>query len=47
MTNIVLHSTSGPDGKLRLEVAVGLADTEFEVELVGDGKALSWASLHF
>jgi len=34
MTSIVLYSTSGPDGKLRLEVPVGQADTEFEVELV-------------
>jgi hypothetical protein len=33
MTSIVLHSTSGPDGKLRLEVSVGQADTEFEVEV--------------
>jgi hypothetical protein len=34
MTDFVLHSTSGPDGKLHLEVPVGQADTEFEVELV-------------
>ena len=34
MTSIVLHSTSGPDGKLRLEVPVGKPDTEFEVEVV-------------
>lgn len=34
MTSIVLHSTSGPDGKLHLEVPVGQADTDFEVELV-------------
>jgi hypothetical protein len=34
MKNIVLRSTSGPDGKLHLEVPVGQADTEFEVELV-------------
>jgi hypothetical protein len=34
MTSIVLHSTSGPDGKLHLEVPVGQADTEFEVEVV-------------
>jgi hypothetical protein len=33
MTSIVLHSTSGPDGKLRLEVPVGQPDTEFEVEV--------------
>jgi hypothetical protein len=28
---IVLHSKSGADSKLRLEVEVGLANTEFEV----------------
>ena len=33
MTSIVLHSTSGPDGKLHLEVPVGRPDTEFEVEV--------------
>jgi hypothetical protein len=32
MTSIVLHSTSGPDGKLHLEVPVGQPDTDFEVE---------------
>jgi hypothetical protein len=34
MTSIVLHSTSGPDGKLHLEVPVGQPDTEFEVEVM-------------
>ena len=34
MTSIVLHSTSGPDGKLHLEVPVGQPDTEFEIEVV-------------
>ena len=34
MTSIVLHSTSGPDGKLHLEVPAVQPDTEFEVELV-------------
>lgn len=34
MTNIVLHSTSGPDGKLHLEIPVGQPDTQFEVEVV-------------
>jgi hypothetical protein len=34
MTSIVLTSTSGPDGKLHLEVPVGKPDTEFEVEVV-------------
>src|SRR5215467_5475985 len=34
MTSIVLHATSGPDGKLHLEVPVGSPNTEFEVELV-------------
>ena len=34
MTNIVLHSTSGPDGNLHLEIPVGQPDTEFEVEVV-------------
>jgi hypothetical protein len=32
--NIKLNSTSGRDGKLHLEVPVGQADTEFEVELM-------------
>ena len=41
MTNIVLHSTSGPDGNLHLEVPVGLADTEFEVELVARPKVMA------
>jgi len=34
MTSIVLHSTSGPDGKLHLEVSAGSPNTEFEVEVV-------------
>jgi hypothetical protein len=34
MASIVLHSTSGPDGKLHLEVPVGTPNTEFEVEVV-------------
>jgi hypothetical protein len=34
MSGIVLHSTSGPDSKLHLEVAVGKPNTEFEVEVV-------------
>jgi len=33
MTSIVLHTKSGADGKLRLEVPVGQPDTEFEVEV--------------
>lgn len=39
MTNIVLHSTSGPDGKLRLEIPVGQPDTEFEVEVTARPKS--------
>jgi hypothetical protein len=31
---IVIHSRSGPDGKLHLEVPSGRPDTEFDVELV-------------
>lgn len=38
MTSIVLHSTSGPDGKLHLEVPVGAPNTEFEVEVVARPK---------
>src|SRR6516165_5957816 len=34
MTSIMLHSTSRPDGKLHLEVPVGVPNTEFEVEVV-------------
>lgn len=33
MTNFTLHSTSGPDGKLHLEIPVGRAGTEYEVNL--------------
>lgn len=33
MTSIVMHSRSGPDSKLHLEVPVGQPDTEFEVEV--------------
>ena len=32
--SIVLTSTSGPDSKLHLEVPVGQAGAEFEVEIV-------------
>ena len=39
MTNIVLHSTSGPDGTLHLDVPVGLADTEFEVKVTARPKS--------
>jgi hypothetical protein len=39
MNSIVLQSTSGPDGKLHLEVSVGAPNTEFEVELVLRPKA--------
>jgi hypothetical protein len=41
MNNIVLHSTSGPDGKLHLEVPVGQPNTEFEVEVVVRPKVAS------
>ncbi len=34
MSTFVLHSRSGPDSKLHLEVAVGHPNTEFEVEVV-------------
>jgi hypothetical protein len=34
MTRLVLHATSGPDGRLHLEVPVGSPNTEFEVEVV-------------
>jgi hypothetical protein len=34
MTPIMLQSKSGSDSKLRLEVDVGLPNTEFEVEVV-------------
>jgi hypothetical protein len=39
MTSIVLHSTSGPDGKLHLEVPVGQPDTEFEVAVTARPKS--------
>jgi hypothetical protein len=34
MSSIVLHSKSGADSKLHLEVLVGQPNAEFEVELV-------------
>lgn len=39
MTSIILHSTSGPDGKLHLEIPVGRPGTEFEVELTARPKS--------
>ena len=44
MTNIVLHSRSGQDGVLHLEVPVGQPNTEFEVEVVVRPKPLAQAS---
>jgi hypothetical protein len=34
MGALVLHSRSGPDSKLRIEVPVGEPNAEFEVEVV-------------
>lgn len=34
MASLVLHATSGPDGKLHLEVPVGSPNAAFEVEVV-------------
>jgi len=34
MTSMVFHTRSDPDGKLHLDVPVGQADTDFEVEVV-------------
>jgi hypothetical protein len=34
MRSIVLHTRSGPDSKLHLDVPVDRPDTEFEVEVV-------------
>ncbi|MEX2139229.1 MAG: hypothetical protein WD894_08210, partial [Pirellulales bacterium] len=39
--SIVLNSTSGPDGKLHLEVLVGQPDTEFEVEVTARPKPVT------
>jgi len=39
MTSIVLTSTSGPDGKLHLDVPVGQPDTEFEVQITARPKS--------
>jgi hypothetical protein len=49
MTSIVLHSMSGPDGKLHLEVPVGQPDTEFEVKITARPKsaANSWPPGYF
>jgi len=33
MSRIVVHTRSGPDSKLHIEVPVGQPDTEFEVEV--------------
>jgi hypothetical protein len=41
MTSIVLNSTSGPDGKLHLEVPVGQPDTEYEVKVTARPKPVS------
>lgn len=38
MTSLVLRATSGPDGKLHLEVPVGSPNTEFDVEVVAHPK---------
>jgi hypothetical protein len=40
MTHVVVHSTSGPDGKLHLEVPVGVPNTDFEVQVVARPKPL-------
>ena len=34
MTRILLHSTTGPDGVLHLDVPLGRPDTAYEVEVV-------------
>jgi hypothetical protein len=52
MSSIVLHSRSGTDGKLHLEVPVDQPDTEFEVEVVvrpnqqeGEGWPVGYSAL--
>jgi hypothetical protein len=49
MTTVVLRTTSGPDGKLHLEVPVGQPDTEFEVEVRVRPKATArdWSPGYF
>ena len=39
MTSVVLHSTSGKDGKLYLEIPVGQPDTDFEVQVTARPKS--------
>jgi hypothetical protein len=34
MSNLLMRSRSGPDGKLHLEVPVSAPNTEFDIELV-------------
>ena len=34
VNNLLIHSRSGPDSKLHIEVPVGVPNAEFEVELV-------------
>lgn len=41
MSSIVLHSRSGRDGVLHLDVPVEMPDTEYEVEVVARPKAES------
>lgn len=45
MNSIVLHSRSGRDGVLHLDVHVEMPDTEYEVEVVARPKAESGLSL--
>jgi hypothetical protein len=45
VSSVVLHSKSGPDGKLHLEVPVGCPDTEYEVEVVVHPSSASSQSL--
>ncbi len=50
MSSIVLHSKSGPDSKIHLEVPVDRPDTEFEVEVVVRPRALDgkgWPAGYF
>ncbi|MBS0262311.1 MAG: hypothetical protein JSS02_10205 [Planctomycetes bacterium] len=50
MSNLLIHSRSGPDSKLHLEVPVGEPNADFEVEILVRSKKMSgegWPPSYF
>jgi hypothetical protein len=50
MSNLLMRSRSGPDGKLHLEVPVSAPNTEFDIELVvrpHESSAEDWPAGYF